>query len=362
MKSSFVFLLLFFSCISFSQNDLTIYYSPIFINACTGLEESNVNFELVDSNNYHYYVDSSSNKRIKVPKLGRYKIILNDTIRKGIIINIVNDGVYRDSINLKCLTVNRSTFPYYMYCGKRANDYMADYYHNGVLRIEGVFLNSILLDTLKEYYSNGKILSKLISTHKKAIGSEYYENGIMSSFFIVKKNREKHYLYYSNGNISCDYTKKKDKEIENKYYASGGGYSNKTNGEETIFYENGEIKEMEWKERLNFWDKLKRYDSNYPVINHWVSYNSDGTKKRWLRYVSYGNFIRSSLSYHLIPFPEMFVGIEFFKDGNEIVRIYKLENHEFNLLREVNNFWVIDKTFKESELYDYIYEIENELK
>ena len=64
----------------------------------------------------------------------------------------------------------------------------------------------------------------------------------------------------------------------------------------------------------------------------------------------------------MIPFPEMFVGIEFFKEGNEVVRIYKTENNEFNLLREVNDVWKVDKTFKESELYEYIYQIEKELK
>ncbi len=81
MKPYIVFWLLFFSCILFSQNDSTIYYSPIFINTCTGLEESNINFELVDSNDYHYYVDSFSSKQIIVPRLGRYRVILNDTLR-----------------------------------------------------------------------------------------------------------------------------------------------------------------------------------------------------------------------------------------------------------------------------------------
>jgi hypothetical protein len=144
-------------------------------------------------------------------------------------INIKNNALEIDTFNIVCLQLlsQLSTPPisHYYCCDSICNGRFTDYFYNGKIRKTGVFKKGQAIDTVKEYYANGRLKRLFIPLQrwwkrydyvKKSldfIWMDYHEKGYLARLWNTRGNIE--ISYHPNQKIKSKYQyKKKKKYIE----------------------------------------------------------------------------------------------------------------------------------------------------
>jgi len=191
-------------------------------------------YQLKDEQGKLYSIDIKNTEKdffIKLPHLGEYTVdwgCLGDEDNSLFKVEIKDTKLYIDTISLQSLYIARhiSNPPLveYMCCDSVCDGKFADYYYNGTIWKTGTFKKGQAIDTLKEYYENGKLKrvyvpflkwwKKYDYTHKrpKFLLLEYHKKGYLEMKTDSRISRET--IFYANGKIKSDHWYKKDKYTE----------------------------------------------------------------------------------------------------------------------------------------------------
>ncbi len=211
-------LILMFTKSTFGQ----ITYEPTFITQCKSKNDDILIWWLSDSTGT-YWTDSIDFKRVVLPKAGNYSLHY-DMDERPISLSLDNDTLIKDTFLLKRIYlinyISNPPISEYRDCDSLANGEVIDYYYSGKKRIEGLYNNGQLIDTMFTYYRNGQIDEIYIPDNKDCKRFNYYEHGQIKSIYETKKRYSKE--YYLNGQIKeRTYWSRKYKMDYKAYFESG---------------------------------------------------------------------------------------------------------------------------------------------
>lgn len=162
MKILFLFIALSASQIMLGQ----VTYTPIFIDPCTEEPVEDLIWWVSDEN-MHYGNEYLGMPTATLPKPGIYQLT-SPVSRKPIEIHITQEGVVKDTFNLKKLDYmvyigvpNKPATYFICDPDNLANGKVTDYFHNGNIREEGTFKDGVIIDTLKTYSRSGELLDAI---------------------------------------------------------------------------------------------------------------------------------------------------------------------------------------------------------
>lgn len=357
MKTSIYILILILTQTLFGQTT----YEPIFINQCNNESEKDVIWYLTDSSKA-YGMENYESKSIELPKAGFYNLYIKlDSL--PIAVEITANKANRDTIFLKKLElaiyVSNPPHSDYFECGNLANGKITDFYANGNLRTKGTFKDGQPIDTLFEYYRNGK-LSELLIPRKKWKKITYFTNGQIKSILDTKKKYKKD--YYLNGNLKKeDYWNRRHLKIT-EYNESGNVIKTKNNKEQNKFNKNGIVIEKISRKEILVFDRIfakNKYDRNTRFYEYkWDTFDENGTIKRRIIF-NINGFLNSPFPDSLKQIDEFqFEKILFYENGKESKKIefnYVFENNDaikkMFVFRKEEEEWIKEKTTTANNVY-----------
>lgn len=220
---------------------------------------------------------------VSVPKPGKY-LVHRPTepsvepyeveLVPGRTIETVNDTriVYRISQAL-------NPYSYYEVCGELAQGYQEDFFPNGKVRIRGNFKDGNAVDSIVEYYDNGKRRKILLYERKGVFLTEYDSLGRKRHFrWSERKNCLVSYcgykeIWYRSGELPMYEISDIDHVIEVKeHYPNGSLKLIQKKKKRTEYYQNGNIKsEYVWRTkrrsgRYIHQIKHQQFDENEKLI------------------------------------------------------------------------------------------------
>lgn len=367
MKNLAILITIFFTNLVLGQ----IIYEPIFIDQCTNEKEDIIFWYLTDSNNTYYSNESYFEKSIELPRYGKYTLHYGIMGDKSKVISIKMDSV-KDTMLIKRLSlqIHISNPPHseYMNCDSLANGKVIDYYYDGTKRMQGIFKNGQLVDTLFTYYRNGNLSEVLIDKEKFWKRVSYFENQKIKSIYDSRKNYEKE--YFPNGQLKKmkKWRKKKSRYAKiMEYFEDGSLKMKRGNKRLRQFNEDGVLIERIKRKEILIFDRLfsKNLRRNKFYEYKWKTYDSTGALKR--------KIIFDGIGFTMNPFPDSIQQINgylldkiiFYKKGIEFKKVsikddynYKNYKHIYTLYfyRKKRNQWVKEKEITSNDIYALINE------
>jgi hypothetical protein len=204
-------------------------YKIIFYNQCTKTYSNlpECFYSLRDKRDCTFRVNHyNEDFFVKLPKTGKYKVYLScmNVWEEDTPIEVdINHTLRIDTISLQSLDiVNYISNPptsEYLCCEAVCEGKFTDYYHNGKIRKTGIFKKGQAIDTLKEYYLNGRLKSLFIPLQRwwkkynyvtkrpDYIWMDYHEKGYLIKLWNTRKKQE--IVYHPNQKIKINYQYKK---------------------------------------------------------------------------------------------------------------------------------------------------------
>ena len=198
-------------------------FEPIFLNLKTHEIDTRSTYNQNDST----IISNEFSNDVELPDIGTYRVRMSGYDIQYDIHTNSTDAFYYKYINSYCFALGAP--PVYQ-CGDKLCDGLEiDYHYNGNIRMIGTFKNGQPIDTLKEYYEDGKLKSieykspnKYIS--RKSFKTPYYwmksfsKEGVCITEFDNKIGKDKY--YYPSGNLQIIF-KSKHNFISKYYYENG---------------------------------------------------------------------------------------------------------------------------------------------
>ena len=321
-----------------------ITFEPTFINQCSKEVLPFQYWTVSDSlTTYGFNNLTLKNKALSLPRLGKYKLRVGFN-ELEIDFTINKNGINRDTFLFKRITQSIIIGPgsEYLDCGILANGKITDYYHNGKIRMQGVFEKGQLIDTLFAYRRNGQLIEVFIPYKKGWKKINYFKNGkIKSEEINTRKNKATLKEYFPNGILK---RKQSHKRLE-------------------IYNQNNiVIEKMKRKEILIFerFFKKKKHGQEKFYEYQWESFDDRGIIKR--------KIIFDSDHFNTNSFPDsvqqiddfLFEKIIFYFNGKEFKKValelveMKNSSRKLVVYRKEEKKWVREKTTSISKVYELI--------
>lgn len=341
-----------------------ILYKPIFINQCTGVSTDSIYWYVSDSVGNVYIPSDSSNNVLSLPKVGVYTLyigFLEDSDKVSINkIGLNTDTFFTKKVRWVSYISDPQVTEYYD-CDTPADGFVLDYYYNGRLRLSGYFKNGQLVDTLKEFYSNGVIKFLNYPNKKKRQWIHFYKNGNIKSDYNSSKRYNKE--YYETGELKVlERWNIRGTIFKNEYFQLGQIKKSQNRNRQIKYDSNGKIVQFTKRKKTIFLEKFvhkdeirwydfqsKTFDS---IGNVLMSVQYSAQNYEWRRY--YPDIIKQNKDYHFDEIVFYQNGIEnkkidfkYIKNNNDFVRyliLYKLEN----------GIWIEKETSTEDNIYKYL--------
>jgi antitoxin component YwqK of YwqJK toxin-antitoxin module len=322
-----------------------IVYEPIFLNQCTDKLDETQFWWLTDSAGI-YGPDTIKYRSVVLPKVGDYNLYF-EVDEEPIKISINNYELIKDTFLVKRINhiIFVSTPPHseYFDCDSLAKGRIVDYYYSGRKRIEGVFKDGQLIDSMFTYFRNGQIDEIFIPRKKNWKRVEFYKHGQVKSIYDTKKRYSKE--YYSNGQI------KKESSWTRKYkstileYFQNGFLSLMQNDKKLERYnENRILREKIIRKEILKFDRIFAKKSSYrkrKFYNYkWSFFDINGILER--------KIIFNGSDFMLRSFPDNIDQIEdymineiiFFKDGIVYKKLkFLFDEEKIDELKELNIYF-----------------------
>lgn len=343
-----------------------IIFEPTFINQCTGKIEDNVYWHLTNSDSL--FIDDNSNfKTITLPKLGKYQLYL-ELDKPPIDINITKNGINKDTILLKRLnlTIYVSNPPHseYFDCEQIANGKVIDKYHNGNIRMKGVFKNGQPIDSLFSYYHNGQLSRLFVPNKKHWKSTKYFNDGNIKSIFNTKKHYNKE--YYPSGKLKQEeyWGRRRNRKVT-QYFQNGITSKYTERKKQEVFDKNGNLIELFKRKEILVLQRIfakTYYDRHNRFYEYtWKTFDSDRIIQRQI--------IFNNSDFSAGPFPDsiqqinhfLFEKVIFYQKGQEFKKIetqYFKENNEYIrkllIFRKENEKWIEEKRMPSENIHKII--------
>ncbi|MFK7771353.1 MAG: hypothetical protein AB8F94_04405 [Saprospiraceae bacterium] len=321
-----------------------ITFEPTFINQCSKEVLPSQFWTVSDSLKTYGFKNLNVKKKVlPLPKLGKYKLHVGfDELEIEFTIN--KNGINRDTFLFQRITQSIIIGPgsEYLDCGVLANGKITDYYHNGKIRMQGVFEKGQLIDTLFSYRKNGQRIE----------------------VFIPNKKGWKKIQYFHNGKIKSEEIKARKKKSTLKEYFPNGILKRKQSHKKLEIYNQNKVvvEKMKRKEILIFERifKRKKHGREKFYEYQWESFDDRGIIKR--------KIIFDSDHFNTSPFPDsvqqidgfLFEQIVFYFNGKEFKKVAlelvdrKSLSRKLVVYRKEEKKWVREKTTSINQVHKVI--------
>ncbi len=309
MKKYYLVILFLFSfCFLKSQQ---VYYKAVIINQCTQTIDTSLAIVISNASGFWSLYEKNSTY-IELPDTGKYQVFLHYLYQDPYWINITKHGLtidtfYTDKIRFGWYLTNPPSSEY-IYCDSLCNGKLIDYYFNGNIKKIGTFKNGQPIDTLKEYYQNGK-LKKIYFPYKQTYE---FANTKYPKYLLIEFDTLENILVFKDIKKGIEKKYRTDKSLISEYY-----FKNNRN-KYSEYYENGKCK-----------IKINR-NSKY-------QYYTNGTL--WIRYKKHVSFFNKLI--------DIFYNFKFYKSKQDL---YIFKFHEYDSTGEL----IKSGKFFSSEFSDYL--------